>query len=177
MYLTFKQHFPTWEDFRNFVMDYSVYYNRDEYTDNKVLVYYTLLYRQYANSRAAYESEIFYEQLSLLIAENFREFFLIRGVLDFIASKSVSDMLLGIETITNTATNPNMPTDKDTIINYIGTQVRQRSQENVIDRAVAVIKGLRIREVTIEVDKYKDLFMKIIPREDWFYVEENKDED
>lgn len=170
--LTFKQFFPTWEHFRNFLIDYSVYYEAEEYSDQKALVYYTLLYRQYANSNSAYDNEIFLEKLSLTIAENFREFFQIRELLDFVNSRPIEELITGVETITNVGEKPNEATNKDTIVNFIGVQTRSKSKENIVDRVNSLVRALKINEVSNEVRRYEYLFLKIIPREFWIYAED-----
>lgn len=173
---TFKQIFPTWETFYRFLIDYSVYYSSEVYTTNKVLTYYALLYRQFANSNVAYDYEVFLEKLSLIIAENFREFFKIRELLDHVNELSVDEMLQGIESITNVGQNPNITTDKNTILDYIGTQSRTRSTENIVDRVHTLVTKLKVNEVMREVIRYEDLFVQIPPSPMYFYYEDEFDE-
>lgn len=170
--IVFKDIFPNWESFKSFLVDYSVYYKEEEYTGEKALIYYTLMYRRYGNSHIAYDPEIFLEQLSLLIAENFREFFLIRNLLDVLAKTDVKELLQGVETITNIADKPNITTDKNEIVNYIGMQTRSRSTENLVDRVMTSVVNIKIPEVLNEMDRYSDLFLKIIPRTRWIYEED-----
>jgi len=173
--LTFKEIFPKWTDFKQFIIDYSIYYPANTYDDAKILIYYTLLYRNFANSHTAYDNEIFNEMLSLTIAENFREFFIIRNLLDLVASKNVNDLIVGIESINNVAENPNIDTNKDSIINYVGVQTRSTSKENIVDRVYALIPKITIPEIKNEIQKYGYLFLKIIPRTEWLF-EEDEDE-
>lgn len=171
MNLTFKQVFPSWEHFHEFLLDFSVYYDAEEYTTSKTLIYYTLLYREFGNSHMAYDRNVFLEQLSLNVAERFREFFKVRSLLDFINSKTEEELVKGIETISNVGEAPNMVTDKDTILDFIGVQNRTRSTENVVDRVWSIIPRIRIAEVKQEVNYYRPLFIQIIPRQDIFYGE------
>lgn len=172
--LKFKDIFPNLENFKAFVHDYKFYYGEDEYTDARVVIYYSLLYRNFANSHTAYDNEIFYEQLSLTLEENFREFFIARELLEYIASQEVKELLIGLETINNVAENPNIVTDKDTIVNYIGAQTRGRTKENIVDRVYSLIPKLRVQEVKNECKKYDHLFLKIIPRTYYLYEEEEE---
>ena len=168
----FKQIFPEWVDFKNFLNDYIVYFDNSELTDDRILIYYSLLRRQFANSNIAYDMDIFLDKLSLLIEENFREFFKVRQLLELVHSSELKELLLGVESITNVAENPNVKTDKDSIVDYIGTQSRTRSKENIVDRMYTLVDRLRINEVMIEVYKYSDLFIQIIPRTSYWYEED-----
>lgn len=175
--MKFKQLFPTFESFHTYLLDYSVYYTSGEYTEVKALIYYTLLYRQFGNSELAYDYEVALEKLSLLIAENFREFFLIRKLLDYLAEMKVDEMLVGVESITNVADKINIETDADSIANFVGLQTRSKSRDNPADRIRAVITRLQIPEVAVEMRKYEDLFIKIIPRDKWIYEEDFLDDE
>lgn len=174
---SFKQIFPDWLDFKKYLQDYIIYFDKEELTDNKILTYYTLLFRQYANSNIAYDRDIFLDKLSLLIAENFREFFKVKELLELLHSVELDELLLGMESITNIAENPNIQTDKDTIVNYIGTQSRVRSKENIVDRVYTLVDRLRVNEVMIEVYKYMDLFIKIIPRSHYRFYDDSDEYD
>lgn len=174
---TFKQIFPNWEVFKKYLVDYSVYYDAETYIDNKVLVYYTLLYRQFANSNIAYDYEVFLEKMSLIVAENFREFFKIRELIDFTNELSIPEMLQGVETITNIGQNPNIETDKDAILNFIGTQSRSRSKENMVDRVYTLVNRIKINEVLNEVYRYTDLYVQVPPSPIHFYYDDDFSED
>jgi hypothetical protein len=103
---------------------------------------------------------------------------MIRELLDLVASKDVSELLIGIENISNRADNPNIDTNKDTIIDYIGTQNRSKTYENIVDRVFTLTKRLRHNELMNEVNYYKDLFLKIVPRTCYLFpIEEEEDED
>lgn len=172
--LTFKQVFPTSEHFHKYLIDYSIYYGSETYTKEKALVYWTLLYRRYGNSRSAYDPDVFLEQLSLIIAENFREFFLIRELLDVVSSSKIQDLIVGMETVTNVADNPNYTTDPDEILKYIGQQSRTKSKENVVDVVYRVVKRIKVNEITKELDKYQELFINVIPRYEYIYTDEEE---
>jgi len=169
---TFKQIFPKWTDFKQYLIDFSFYYQSDLYSNERVLMYYTLLYRNFANSHTAFDIEIFYEMLSITIAENFREFFIVRALLDEVANTAVKDLLIGIESINNVAENPNIVTDKNSVVNYIGSQARGISRENIVDRVYTLIPKIHIKEIQTEVKKYSHLFLKIIPKTFWLYEED-----
>lgn len=172
----FKDAFPTWAEFKQFLIDYSFYYDKTLYTDERVLMYYTILYRNFANSHTAFDNEVFYEMLSLTIAENFREFFIVRKLLDEVANAKLKDLLLMVESVQNVAENPNMKTDPDTILDYIGTQSRSKTTGNLIDRVHSIIPKIHIPEVKNECKKYEHLFLRIIPKTFWLYEEENDEE-
>jgi len=174
--LTFKQIFPSVIEFKQFIKDFSFYYDTETYTEQKILIYYTILYRNFANSHTAFDIEVFNEMLSMTLAENFREFFIIRDLMNLVASKDIEDLLIGVETISNAAEAPNIETDKDTIVNYIGTQARSKSKENIIDRVYTLIPKIHIPEIKIECKKYEYLFIKIIPRFDYDFEEDEEDE-
>lgn len=178
----FKKIFPTWKDFKGFMHDYVTYFDVSNLSDEKILIYYTLLFRQYANSNIAYDRDIFLDKLSLLIIENFREFFKVRELLELVENTEVKELLLGMESITNIAQDPNIVTDKDSIVDYIGTQSRVRSKENIVDRIYTLVDHLRVNEVMTEVYRYTDLFIQIIPRtrhryyDDFVWTEEYLEE-
>ena len=172
--LKFKEMFPEWHHFKQFLIDYSFYYDKDLYTDQRVLVYYTLLYRNFANSHTAYDNEVFLEMLSLTIGENFREFFIVRHLLDKVANSSDEDLIMMLETVDNIAENPNVVTDADSLVNYIGTQHRSKTRSNIIDRIHTLIPRIYIPEIMREVAKYEYLFLKIIPRRDWIYEDDEE---
>lgn len=172
--LKFKDIFPDWQHFKQFLIDYSFYYDEELYTDQRVLIYYTILYRNFANSHTAYDYEVFLEMLSLTISENFREFFIVRRLLDKVANSNEEELTMMLETIDNTAENPNIVTDADSIVNYIGTQRRTKTQANIIDRVWALIPKIYIPEIQREVAKYEHLFLKIIPRRVWIYEDDEE---
>lgn len=174
---TFKQLFPKWEVFSKYLKDYSVYYDSEEYTDARAIVYFTILYRQFANSNVAYDYEIFLEKLSLTISENFREFFKIKDMLDYVENLDVLDLVKGVETISNVAANPNINTDKDTILNYIGTQSRTRSTENIVDRVYNNIRRIKVNEIMNEIVRYEYLFVQIPPSPIYLYNDDREDLD
>jgi len=174
--LKFKQIFPKWQDFKQFVIDYTFYYDAAIYTDEKIMVYYYILYRNFANSHLAFDNQVFLEMLSLTVSENFREFFIIRGLMDLVAAEPIKELVVGIETINNMAENPNIDTDKDTVVNYIGSQMRNTSRENIVDRVYSLIPRIAIPEILMEVAKYDYLFLKIIPRTNYYFIEEEDDE-
>lgn len=174
---TFKQLFPNWEVFSKYLKDYSVYYDSEEYTDARAIVYFTILYRQFANSNVAYDYEIFLEKLSLTISENFREFFKIKDMLDYVENLDVLDLVKGVETISNVAANPNINTDKDTILNYIGTQSRTRSTENIVDRVYNNIRRIKVNEIMNEIVRYEYLFVQIPPSPIYLYNDDREDLD
>ena len=118
--MKFKAIFPEWKQFKQFITDYQFYYkdSKTVFTDQNTLVYYTILMRNFANSHLAFDMEVFLEMFSMTISENFREFFIIRDLIDLIASKKVEELIIGLETINNIAENPNIETNKDTIVDY-----------------------------------------------------------
>ncbi len=174
--MKFKDFFPSWEKFKQFIMDYRMYYDNTVYTDQRILVYWSMLYKHYGNSHIGYDSEVFLDMLSLEIEEHFREFFMVRALLDFVASKEITDLVIGMETVSNIAENPNIETDKNTILNYIGTQTRTRTQENLVDRVYSMMNKIRVREIHNELLYYRDLFLRIIPRTVYLYEKEENDE-
>ena len=167
--MTFKSFFPTWESFRQFIQDYRMYYDNTVYTDARIMVYWAILYKNYANSHIGYDQEVFLDMLSLEVEEHFREFFMIRAMLDFVADKPVNELLIGMESITNVAENPNIQTNKDSIIDYIGIQTRSKTQENIVDRVYSMLKKVRVQEIHNELLYYRDLFLRIIPRTTHLY--------
>jgi hypothetical protein len=171
--IKFKKLFPTWEHFKTFLVDYNFYFEPEVYDDKKVMLYYSLLYRQYANSHTAYDNEVFYDQLSLIIAEHFREFFKIKELIAFVSSKPLEDLMLGMETITNVAEKPNITTDSNSIVDYVGLQTRSKSRENIVDRVYNLLGKLKYMEIKRELLYYQDLFLKIIPRTYYLYDEED----
>lgn len=175
--MKFKDLFPTWESFKQFIMDYRMYYDNTVFTDARILVYWSMLYKFYGNSHIAYDHEVFLDMISLELEEHFREFFMIRELLDFVASKDISELLIGMESVSNIAENPNIETDKNTILNYIGTQTRSRTQENIVDRVYSMLNKIRVKEIHNELLYYRDYFMRIIPRTcHWYPIEEEEDE-
>lgn len=174
--IRFKQIFPTWKEFKQFALDYQFYYKdaTDVYTDQKILVYYTILYRNFAQSHLAFDHELFCEQLSITLSENFREFFIIRDLMDLVSNKKTEDLIIGLETINNIAESPNIETDKNSVVDYIGTQSRSKSKENIVDRVYALIPKIHIPEIRNELAKYDYLFLKIIPRTEWYFPEEDE---
>ena len=175
--LSFKQIFPDWLDFKKFLHDYIIYFDKEELVDEKILTYYTILFRQYANSTVAYDRDIFLDKLSLLIAEYFREFFKVRELLELIHDSDMRELVLGIETITNMSENPNIVTDKNTIVDYVGIQTRSRSKENIVDRVYTLVDRIRINEVMIEVYRYQDLFIQIVPTIRYGYYDDSDEYD
>lgn len=171
---TFKQLFPNWEVFKKYLIDFAVYFDKSEYTDKKALIYFTILYRQYANSNIAYDYEVFLEKLSLVITENFREFFKITELLDYVNTLDVEELIQGVETITNVAQNPNIDTDKNTILNYIGTQSRSRSTENVIDRVYTAVRNIKVNEIMNEVVRFEHLFVQVPPSNLFTYGDDHE---
>lgn len=173
---TFKQIFPNWESFYKFLKDYAVYHNPGDYTSKNAMIYYSILYRQFANSNTAYDYEIFLQKLSLTIAENIKEFFKIRELIEYVNAADIKILLQGVESITNVGNNPNIETNKDTILNYIGTQSRTRSTENIVDRVYTAIGRLKINEIMNEVVRYEYLFVQIPPPNVYLYGEDLSDE-
>ena len=177
MNLTFKQMFPTWQDFYKFLSDYSIYNLDERLTHEKALVYHSMLFRQYANSHAAYDRDVFFDQLSLLVTEHFNEFFKIKELLELMLDTDVKKLVLGLETITNVGENVNMNVGKDEILPYIGTQSRQRSQANIAEVVASIIPKIRIKEITSEVKHYGDLFIQIIPTINYYYGDPNSEQE
>lgn len=177
MNLTFKQMFPTWQDFYKFLSDYSIYNVDERLTHEKALVYHSMLFRQYANSHAAYDRDVFFDQLSLLVTEHFNEFFKIKELLELMLDTDVKRLVVGVETITNVGENANMNIGKDEILPYIGTQSRQRSQANIVEVVTSIIPKIRVKEITSEVRHYEDLFIQIIPHVRYFYGDEIPDDE
>ena len=77
-----------------------------------------------------------------------------------------------METINNVAENPNIDTNANSVVNYIGMQSRTKSQENIVDRVHSLIPKIHIPEIKLEIKKYDYLFLKIIPRTTWLYEED-----
>lgn len=175
MNLTFKQLFPRWQDFYKFLNDYSIYRVDENLTQEKAMVYHTILFRRYANSHIAYDYEVFFDQLSILVSEHFNAFFKVKDMIDFINGKAIKELLVGMETIVNAGENNNTNIDKDDILPYIGSQSRSRSQGNVVEVIHAIIPKVRIKEITYELDQYAQLFIQIIPTINYYYGDPNSE--
>ena len=169
--LTFKEIFPTYEDFEEYIKTLNIYNETD--TGAKMLcqkIYY-LLYNRYINIALAYTTaDEFLAEFGIVFLQYFKQFLQKEKVLEEIYKLDFEDYAMINESISNFSNNPNTKTaDPFELITFTSNQNRGRTKSNKLIAYINALRNLPDAQIDYIISKFDYLWLDILDNEDIYY--------
>lgn len=170
---TFKEIFPTYEDFKSFCTEYGI-----DITSDIIAPYisqvYNYLFNAYCNSNVKFDMIGDFKRCFAVELENqLTRFSKQLALLNKIYNISEEDIVQIGEAIANFSDSPNTTvTDVKKALNFITTQNYSISKNNKLVAYITAIQSLPDMQIEEFTKKFRWLFISIIPNVKYYYTGE-----
>ena len=149
-----------------------------KYNNDNNIIIYRLIFNKYCQSSVGFDRSCeFKQQFANIIYEEYDYFVSKLDLIKQIRAMTVNEMVKEYETITNVANNDNQVVESplSQIIPYITTQSSSSSKINKVIALTRALREFRNNEVKYFLDKFKELFIQIIPYNRNYYRRGERD--
>lgn len=172
----FEEIFPNYKEFKSLTDDLQLYNADDLVSEAFNQYFFSIIYLRWKGNSINYGTIAdFQRSFSLVYTDIFKKYKMQKELIDKVYQLSADDLEVLTESISNGAYNPNTaPTEKWELIKYISSQNASRLKNSKLNAYITAIKNaptLQVREMT---DAFEDLFMLILPMNDYYFRRECK---
>lgn len=169
----FKEIFPNFEKFKDFLTQYDVVDVTDNNNLNFAKYVYKVLFRRYCNSNVQYDTiEDFCCDLANILEDNFdkykRQFEIIKDMYNL----TNDELAILNKALANNSLNPNTEVDDPTQpLNYISAQAFSYTSDNKVNAFMRALENMPTKLVDSLLRRCVNLFKTILPNQIFVYKE------